>query len=194
MQNLINYLLQYDNLNTQQIQLIKDQVKVVRLSKDEYFSEAGKVARQVAFVNEGILRVCYYDKDGKEITRYFVEENNFAVDLNSFNNQIPSSEYIQAVVPTEMYVFSQGSLQNLSNTIIIWDNMINKIISKALIEKVNRISPMLAEDAKTRYLEFFNRFPNLVNRIPLNYLASYIGVTKHSLSRIRKEIAASKEG
>ncbi len=186
--NLINYLLQFGNLNTQQIQLIEESVTIVSLEKDEYFSEAGKIARQVAFVNNGILRVCYYDKEGKEVTRYFVEENNFAVDLNSFSNRIPSSEYIQAIVPTELIVFSKDSLQNLSNTIIIWDSIMNKITNKALMEKVNRISPMLAEDAKTRYLEFFNRFPNLANRIPLNYLASYIGVTKHSLSRIRKEL------
>jgi len=51
---------------------------------------------------------------------------------------------------------------------------------------------MLAEDAKTRYEEFHNRFPNLVNRIPLNYLASYIGITKNSLSRIRKEITQNR--
>lgn len=56
------------------------------------------------------------------------------------------------------------------------------------MEKVNRISPMLSEDAQTRYLEFFRRFPNLANRIPLTYLASYIGITKHSLSGIRREV------
>lgn len=189
MQNLINYLLQFGSLNKQQIELIKENVQILNLAKDEYFSEAGKIAKQVAFVNAGILRVCYYTKDGEEVTRYFVEENNFAVDLQSFHNQIPSSHYVQAIIPTELYVFSKKSLQNLSNTIIIWDSIISKITQKALVEKVNRISPMLAEDAKTRYLEFFKRFPNLANRLPLNYLASYIGITKHSLSRIRKEIA-----
>lgn len=190
MQNIIDYLLQFGDLNAQQIDLIQGSVKILNLAKDEYFSEAGRIAKKVAFVHEGILRVCYYSKEGEEVTRYFVEENNFAVDLNSFSNQIPSSEYIQAIVPTELYVFSLENLSNLSNTIIVWDSIINKITNKALIEKVNRISPMMAEDAKTRYLEFFKRFPNLANRIPLNYLASYIGITKHSLSRIRREISS----
>jgi len=189
MENLINYLLQFGNLNEQQISLIKESVEVVKMGKEEYFSEAGKIAQKVAFVNEGILRVLYYNKEGEEITRYFVEENNFAVDLYSFHNRVPSSEYIQAITKVELYVFTLKSLQNLSNTIIVWESIINKITSKALIEKVNRVSPMLSEDAKTRYLEFFKRFPNLANRIPLNYLASYIGITKHSLSRIRKEIS-----
>lgn len=189
MEKFINYLQQYGPLTPQQVDLIQAHIKIVKLEKEDYFSEAGKIARRVSFVLEGILRVCYYNKDGEEITRYFVDENNFAVDLNSFQNQIPSSEYIQAIVPTTLLVFEKESLVTLSNTIIIWDTLMNKIISKALMEKVNRISPMIAEDAKTRYLNFQERFPTLVNRIPLNYLASYIGITKHSLSRIRKEIA-----
>lgn len=189
MNSLIKYLLQFEDLNEQQIDLINENVNCKHLKKDEYFSEAGKIAKQVAFVEEGILRVCYYNKESEEITRYFIEENNFAVDLTSFQNRIPSSEYIQAILPSKLYVFSLENLQNLSNTIISWDSIVAKMTSKSLIEKVNRISPMLAEDAKTRYIEFFKRFPNLANRIPLNYLASYIGITKHSLSRIRKELS-----
>ena len=98
MENLINYLLQFEQLNQQQIDLIKSKTKVIELKKGDYFSEAGKIARQVAFVGSGILRVCYYNNKGEEITRYFIDENNFAVDLNSFTHQIPSSEYVQAVM------------------------------------------------------------------------------------------------
>lgn len=188
MENLINYLLQYGQLNSQQIDLVKNSVESIKLGIGDYFSEAGKTANRVAFVQKGILRVCYYSRNGDEITRYFIDENNFAVDLNSFNFQIPSGEYIQAIIPTKLLVFNRSNLKNLSDTIIGWDKIISKITNKALIEKVNRISPMLAEDAKTRYTEFHNRFPALVNRIPLNYLASYIGITKNSLSRIRREI------
>ena len=189
MDNLINYILQFKNLNNQQIELVKNNLGFLKLNKDEYFSEAGNIANKVAFVKEGILRVCYYNKEGEEITRYFIDENNFAVDLNSFNNAIPSSEYIQAIIPTQLLVFSKESLQNLSNTIIGWDNIIAQITNKSLISKINRISPMLAEDATTRYVEFYNRYPTLANRIPLNYLASYIGITKNSLSRIRNELS-----
>ncbi|WP_430907309.1 Crp/Fnr family transcriptional regulator [Maribacter sp. 2-571] len=188
MESLINYLLQYGQLNAQQVELIENSVKSVTLGIGDYFSEAGKTADQVAFVQKGILRVCYYNKEGQEITRYFIEENNFAVDLNSFDLQIPSGEYIQAIVPTQLIVFNREQLKNLTDTIVTWDKIIGKITNKALMEKVNRISPMLAEDAKTRYTEFHNRFPTLVNRIPLKYLASYIGITKNSLSRIRKEL------
>ncbi|NRB48516.1 MAG: Crp/Fnr family transcriptional regulator [Saprospiraceae bacterium] len=188
MENLINSLLQYGHLNAQQIELIKKSVKLVNLGTGDYFSEAGRIANQVAFVEEGILRVCYYNKEGDEITRYFIDENNFAVDLNSFHLKLPSTEYIEAVIPTRLFVFHRTHLENLSSIIIAWDKIVNQITNRALMEKVSRISPMLAENAKTRYLEFYNRFPTLANRIPLHYLASYIGITKHSLSRIRKEL------
>jgi len=73
-------------------------------------------------------------------------------------------------------------------TIIGWDEIVNKITSKGLAEKVNKISSMMAEDATERYLSFFGKFPGLANRIPLSYLASYLGITQSSLSRIRKNI------
>jgi CRP-like cAMP-binding protein len=188
MDKLINYLLEFGQLNQQQIDMIKRKAQVLELKKGDYFSEAGKIPKQVAFIEEGILRVCYYNSEGDEITKYFVDENNFAVDINSFNQKIPSSEYVQAVTDCSLLVFSTESLNDLSATIIQWDGIINKITEKALVEKVNKLSPMLAEDATTRYLSFLEKFPNLANRIPLSYLASYLGITQSSLSRIRKSI------
>ena len=188
MDKLINYLLEFGQLNQQQIDLIKRKAQVLELKKDDYFSEAGKIPKQVAFIEKGILRVCYYNSNGDEITKYFIDENNFAVDINSFNQKIPSSEYVQAVTDCKLLIFSTESLNDLSATIIQWDGIIYKITEKALVEKVNKLSPMLAEDAKTRYLNFLEKFPNLANRIPLSYLASYLGITQSSLSRIRKSI------
>lgn len=189
MKELIDILLTFNELNKQQIELIKQKVKIEKVSKTDYFSQAGNTLNRIAIVKKGILRVCYYNKNGEEVTRYFIDEGNLGTDINSYNNRIPSSEYVQAIIDTELYIFTRQAMDELSNTIVVWPILINQLINKALIEKVNRISPMLAEDAKTRYIEFHDRFPSLVNRIPLNYLASYIGVTKHSLSRIRKEIA-----
>ena len=191
-EKLINYLLQFGQLNVQQIELINSKVIEVRLPNHTYFSEAGKIAKNVAFVVDGILRVCYYNKEGNEITRYFIDENNFAVDLNSFNAKIPSSEYIQAVTDCTLLEFTDDSLKELSLTIMNWDAIVGKITERSLLEKINRISPMLAEDASTRYISFLEKFPNLANRIPLSLLASYIGITQSSLSRIRKSINQKK--
>lgn len=188
MEALIDYILQFGQLNQQQIALVQSKGATISLKKDDYFSQAGKIARQIGFITHGILRVLYYNNRGEEIIRYFLEEHHFAVDLNSFNYQLPSSEYVQAVTDCELIVLSRQSVEELSQTIIGWDEILHKITTKALLEKVNRISPMLAQDATERYLNFISQYPGLANRIPLSALASYLGITGSSLSRIRKNI------
>jgi len=188
MEALIKYLLQFGNLNTTQIDLIKSKVVFKEIKKDGYFQEAGKIPREIIFLTEGIMRICYYNNKGDEITKYFMEENHFLADINSYNQEIPSTEYIQAVTDCSYFVLSKNAMRELSMTIIEWDNIIAKITSKGLADKVNKISPMMSEDAKERYLSFLEKFPNLANRIPLSYLASYLGITQSSLSRIRRNI------
>jgi CRP-like cAMP-binding protein len=189
METLIHFLLQFGSLNEQQVNLIKSKGAFKEIRKDDYFQEAGKIPLEIAFLTEGILRICYYNNKGDEITKYFIDENHFIVDFNSYNQNIPSSVYIQAITDCKFIVFSKEAMKELSMIILIWDELINKIINKALIEKVNKISPMLAEDATERYHNFFTKFPALANRIPLSYLASYLGITQSSLSRIRKNIS-----
>ena len=189
MQKLVNYLLQFAPFNQQQLELIQSKGVFREIKKNEYFAEAGKIPHEVAFMTEGIIRICYFNNKGNEITRYFIDENSFIVDINSYNQDIPSPVYIQAITDCKFIVFSKEAMKELSLTIIIWEEVINKIINKTLIEKVNKISAMMAEDATERYLSFFTKFPTLVNRIPLAYLASYLGITQSSLSRIRKNIS-----
>jgi len=185
---LINYLLQFGNLNNQQIDFISSKSTELVLRKEDYFSEAGKIAKQVGFILDGILRVCYYNNKGEEITNYFIDENNFVVDLDSFDNNIPSSGYVQSITDCKLIVFPKQNWKEIANTIVGWESIVNKIVKKSLIQKIERRSPLVSEDATTRYLAFIEKYPQLVNRIPLSYLASYLGVTQSSLSRIRKNI------
>ncbi len=188
MKEFIEYILQFGSLNQQQIELVTKKAKELELHEDEYFSEAGKIPRQVGFILEGVIRVCYYNNKGEEITRYFIDQNNFVVDLNSFSNKIPSTKYVQAITDCKLIVFAQNDWDELSNTIVGWDSTVHKIISKALLQKIEIISSFISEDATTRYLTFMEKYPQLANRIPLSYLASYLGMTQSSLSRIRKNI------
>lgn len=188
METLINYILQFGQLNQQQIDLIKSKVVVKSIKKDAFYHEAGKIPREIIFLTEGIMRVCYYDNKGNEITKYFMEENRFLADINSYNQGIPSTEYVQAITDCEYLVFSKAVMEELSLTIIGWDAIISKITAKGLADKVNRISTMMSEDATERYVNFLTKFPGLANRIPLSYLASHLGITQSSLSRIRKGI------
>jgi len=185
---LLDYLLQFGSLNQQQTELIRNSVQVKTLRKGEFFLQAGQVAREIGFITGGVFRVLYYDRAGNEVTRYFVEENQFIVDLNSYTNHLPTSEYIEALTDCELVIFSRRAMETLSQTILVWDAIIQKITAKALSDKVYKISLMMPGDARSRYEFFLEKFPNLANRVPLQYIASYIGITKSSLSRIRREM------
>lgn len=188
MDALIQYLLQFGNLNSRQIDFITSRATELQIQKDDYFSEAGKIAKQVGFILEGILRVCYYNNKGEDVTSYFIDENNFVVDLDSFDNKIPSSGYVHAVIDCKLIVFSVQDWEEINNTIVGWESIVNKIVKKSLIQKIERRSPLVSEDATTRYIAFMEKYPTVCNRIPLSYLASYLGITQSSLSRIRKNI------
>lgn len=185
---IMDYLLLFDSLTQKQIELISHKAKELNLPKDKYFSKAGEVAQQFGFLIEGIVRVFCYSDEGEEITKYFIEENNIVVDLNSFDNLTPSSAYLQAITDCKIIVFSKRDWEELLHSINGLDTIVRKIISKSLNQKIVRLSALVSEDGTTRYLSFLEKFPNLVNRIPLSYIASYLGVTQSSLSRIRKNI------
>ena len=189
METLINYLLQFGDLNQQQIRLIESKAVLRELKKGQIYAEAGIIPKEIIFLTEGIFRIYYYNHNGDQITKYFIDENNFIVDINSYNQGIPSSEYADTITDCKFIVFSKEAFHELSMVIIPWDGIFGKITAKALAEKVNKISAMRPEDATERYLNFLKIFPSLANRIPLSYLASYLGITQSSLSRIRKNIS-----
>lgn len=187
MEKFVEFILQFGNLNKQQIDLITSKATKKELRKDEYFSEAGKIPRQVGFVVEGVVRGCYFNNKGEEITRCFIPENNLVVDYVNFEANSASSEYLQASTDCKLIVFLKQDWDELSHTIVGWDNIKNKMVQKCLYQK-SRKSPVVSQTATTRYLEFMNNYPTLTNRVALSHVASYLGITQQSLSRIRKNI------
>lgn len=185
MKEFIDYILQFGSLNQQQIELITKKSKEIELRKDEYFAEAGKILQQVGFVVDGVLRISYYNNEGEEITKYFLDENHLILKLK----EVPLSEYVQAATDCKLLIFTNKDWKEISNTIVGWEAIFQKIVTKTLSEKLEKRSPLVEKDAKNRYLMFLEVFPTLANRIPLTYIASYLGMTASSLSRIRKKIS-----
>ncbi|WP_316738538.1 Crp/Fnr family transcriptional regulator [Pedobacter aquatilis] len=188
MEAFVNYILQFGDLNRQQIDLITAKAQKINLRKEDYFSEAGKIPRYVGFLLKGVVRFCYYNNKGEDITHSFVEENNFVSDQQRFEAQIISSEYIQAETDCELIVFSKRDWDEIGNTIVRWKEIENLIQKNCLLKAIERRSPLVSEDATNRYFMFLNHFPGLVNRVPLSRVASYLGITQQSLSRIRRNV------
>lgn len=187
MKELIDYILQFGSMNKQQIDLVISKAIELSLHKDEYFSEAERIPKQVGFIVKGVIRGCYYNNKGEEITRCFISENSLVVDYVNFEAHTSSSEYLQACTDCKLIVFSKQNWEELSQTIVGWDNIKNKMVQICMYQK-SRKSPVISQDATTRYMEFMENHPSLINRIPLAYIASYLGITQQSLSRIRKNI------
>ncbi|WP_285008699.1 Crp/Fnr family transcriptional regulator [Pedobacter faecalis] len=184
---LVDYVSQFGHLSDEDCNLISATVTKLNLKKDEYFSEAGKVPRQVGFILEGVIRGCYYDNKGEEITRCFISENNLVSDYMNLEAGFISTEYLQACTPCSLIIFSKDDWHGLSDRITGWENIKNKMVHACMFYK-SRKAPVISQDATTRYLEFLENHPSLANRVPLAYIASYLGVTQQSLSRIRRQV------
>jgi len=188
MEKFIEYVLKFADLNKQQTDLIIGKANLLELRKDEYYWEAGKIVKQIGFLIHGIIRVFYYNNKGEEITRYFLDENHLILSGNSIDEVYTPSEYLSAVTDCRLIVFSKKDWKEIAETIIGWDIILQKITAKYHREKIARRSELVSQDATTRYLDFIENFPTLANRVPLSFIASYLGITQSSLSRIRKKI------
>jgi CRP-like cAMP-binding protein len=184
MNEFFAYLAQFGRLNQQQQDLIAQQATRVTLRKGDFF-----VAQQVGFVESGVLRVCSYTEQGDEFTRYFIEERHPVLDVRPPESaSTPSPCLAQAATECQLVVFTGQQWQAFAQLIPGWEAIGHKILMQAMRMKMERVLPMVTQDAAARYRSFLTTYPQLANRVPLGYLASYLGMTQSSLSRIRKNI------
>ena len=145
------------------------------------------VADEVYFINKGILRL-YYEKDGEEITAFIFSENLFASSYDSFLRQMKSIQCIDALEDCELLVLPYQGMQELYNEVPKF-NVIARIVAEQRFINAQRIlSSFILDSPEERYLKFTEQFPNLIQRVPQHIIASYLGITPVSLSRIRKRI------
>ncbi|EGK00768.1 Crp/Fnr family transcriptional regulator [Dysgonomonas gadei] len=188
MNQFIKFLLQFGNLSTQQTDLILSKAIDLELHKGECFWEVGKKSKYVGFLTNGILRVYYYNDKGEETTNYFVEEKHWLSDWDNPDKSVVPIANLQAITDCSFIAFSKKDWNELSKSIAGLNDIIQKVIIKHKSKKLERRSPLISEDATERYLSFLEQYPNIVNRIPLSYVASYLGMKQQSLSRVRKTI------
>jgi hypothetical protein len=189
MQPLIQHLQQSGKFTAQQIDHIQSRLIFKTFQKGEFFSEPEKSTNEMAFVLKGILRVFSYDPGRQESTHYFIDENNFVLAGDPpAGNETAGKEYVQAVMRTDLALISSQNLQDPPFTKSDWNMIRDHIAGRALLEKAEQIGPTLAGDATARYKKFMETYPQIAGRVPLSYLASYLGITQQSLSRIRKQL------
>lgn len=179
-------------LSKTDIEYVSSYFRNKKLKVNEHFQEFHKIAKEIAFLESGILRVYAADLNGNEVTKYFIRENQFFVDLESYYTAKPATDACQAVINSELYTIHKSVIEKLSNEIPNLYIFIKSITEANLLTKIKDNDFLNFGDAKTKYLEFVKRHPNLAQQVPQQYIASYLKITPQSLSRIRKELVKSK--
>ncbi|PQA92358.1 cyclic nucleotide-binding protein [Chryseobacterium shigense] len=188
MEELFKYIRKFGILNKEEELLIAQGLQEITILKGEAFIEAGKVSRKIAFVKEGVFRSLYYNKQGDDFTRYFIYEGRFIGDFYGFADQIPALEYIEAVTDGVLLAIDLDYFKKLEKEIAVWPVLFARLHAFVAENKLKVASTMLNLDAKSRYIHFLDHYPGLANRVPQSMLASYLGITPSSLSRIRRNI------
>ncbi|MFC5411799.1 Crp/Fnr family transcriptional regulator [Larkinella bovis] len=152
----------------------------------DYLFRTGHICQEIFFICNGVLRIVVTNEKGNEETHYFLKEQQFCTILNSFKNRIVAQESIQAACDTEVLAISRMKLGELYDQIPYLQGLIDQIIQQGLIDKINLRNAYLGQDSTTRYRLFLRHQPEIAQRIPLSDVASYLGITPQSLSRIRK--------
>ncbi|MDF2832840.1 MULTISPECIES: Crp/Fnr family transcriptional regulator [Chryseobacterium] len=189
MSNINNYLAKVFEVPAEKVNLCSIQYELKKVGKNEMLLQEGEVCRNTFFVEKGLLRMYSIDKNGKEHVIQFAPENWLIGDRSSLYFNEKSRYYIEAVEDSEV-LFLQPDF--FSKLIEEFPNTIEKndlIIQKHVKSLQDRINSLLGETAEERYLKFIKMYPDLLLRVPQWMIASYLGITPESLSRVRKELA-----
>lgn len=176
---------------TTEIQSITKFFKLTFLKKGDFFIQENSHANKLAFVNSGILRE-FITTDDKEITKWISSTGQFSVDLASFIFEQPARWNIQALTDCELYVIDCEDYKKIGLQIPTWHSLEKHFITKCFIVLENRVVQFLSMSAEDRYKQLFDYNKDLFNQVPLNYLASMLGMAPETLSRLRKKNSESK--
>jgi CRP-like cAMP-binding protein len=158
------------------------------LKEGDYLFHPNNICKQLFFICKGILRIIVVNDKGIEVTHFFLKQNQFCTILKSFNNQLVAEEGIQAACEAEVLAVSRVELLSLYEQIPYLKSLIDQITQQALLDKVELRNSYLGLDAQSRYKLFMMQQADVAMRVPLSDIASYLGITQQSLSRIRKNI------
>mgnify|MGYP002635530922 FL=1 len=186
MTELEKYIHTYFSVNKDDLAKISSFFKPVTLKKGEYFLKTGRHSDRLGFVQTGIIREFIFIDD-KEITKWISTKGYFVVDLSSFMFKIPARWNIQALTDCELYIINNKDYQRLGQEIPRWMELEKLFIAKCFTVLEDRIITHLSMTAEERYNQLFNFNASLFNQVPLQYLASMLGITPETLSRIRKK-------
>jgi len=182
------YLQQFPHYTPNVFEEILPFLSVRDIEGGEYFLRMGKTSKEIGFVEKGLLRL-YYLNDGKEVTNCFCQEGTLTTSYTSLITQAESDIAIQAIEPSKLIIFSYDSLQRLYAQNLFWQQL-GRLVAESEYMTTECHHRFLRDlSATDRYTQILDEDPALLQRVPLNYLATYLQIAPETLSRIRKKIS-----
>ena len=184
MQSLLSHIKTYHLLQPDAQNAVESSFEQQVFSKNDYLLTEGKICRHLYFLEKGAVRG-YYNLDRKEITYWFAFENDFVTSFHSFITQQPSVENIQFLEGSIVWCISKEKLATLFNDYHEIERLVRIAYEKYYIRLEERFVGAQFKTASERYENLLHQSPHILERVPLGYIASYLGISQETLSRIR---------
>lgn len=185
---LLNYINKYINLTADEEAILLSKVVSRNYLKDQYIIQHGDICKTVNFIISGCTKTFYLDQEGQEHIVMFSIEDWWTSDLGSFTAQTPADFNVQCIENTQLIQFTFANLEELYSEIPKLERLFRKIVERAFSASQKRIIRNFSLTAKERYQIFKNTYPKIEQRVPQYMIASYLGVTKEFLSKIKSQI------
>ncbi|MFS0490591.1 Crp/Fnr family transcriptional regulator [Leadbetterella byssophila] len=171
------------------IQTICHAFKAIQIPKNTLLEEENKRTKYLYYIVDGYVRV-YYTKEGEERTTQINCPSGFITSYQSFIANVPAYDNVQTITECTLLRITKPELEKLNTQIHQWGIFGEKIYEQALIYNEERTRDMILLSAEERYLKLMTSYPDILQNVPLQYIASYIGIKPESLSRIRRQITS----
>ena len=185
MQTLSEAIGTYFAPGPQALQLMERQFKPGRLAKGEHFLKAGQYGPKLGFVQQGYLRIYQYH-DGKEVTQWVSGPGYFVTELHSLMFEQPCRWHIEALTDCSLQTVAGNAYRQLPELIPNWSTIEKLFMAKCFAMMEDRVFTFLSMTAEERYLALQEQMPELLLQVPLQYLASMLGMSPETMSRVRK--------
>ncbi len=185
------YTSQVISFNNKERSLIESYFTFRQVNKKFRLVDEGKIAREVYFINKGLLRL-FYNKEGEEITAFIFREGLFAASYESFLRSAPSIQVLETLEDAELLVITKEHLDQLTEDIPKMNILLKKIAEQRFINAQQVLSSFILDSPEERYRKFILQHGDLLLRVPHHIIASFLGITPVSFSRIRKRVMEEK--
>lgn len=187
MQQLLAHIAAFSPLSEKAKTALENCFEKKLLSKNEHLLTEGQICRHLYFLESGAVRG-YYNLDGKEITHWFAFENDFVTSFHSFITQAPAVENLQLLEGSILWCISKETLTGLFNEYHEIERLVRIAYEKYYIRLEERFVNAQFKTAKERYEDLLIQSPHILERVPLGCIASYLGISQETLSRIRSRL------